>query len=120
MFFLPLIGSNQTANLIWVKFSTWRASIALNWLSLYSYSYFVLFIYLQCMYDKNLSIFLIIKQHYSFKTLLKVLFSKLVMFEQHSMYVHVMSSKFPATWLVLHLFHIVLIIIKSSSLSLSC
>ena len=39
MFFLPLIGSNQTANLILMKFSTWSASIALNWLSLYSNSY---------------------------------------------------------------------------------
>ena len=64
MFFLPLIGSNQTANLIWVKLSTWRASIALNWLSLYSNSYFVLtiVIYLQCMHDINLFTFPIIKQ----------------------------------------------------------
>ena len=66
MFFLPLIGSNQIANLIWVKFSTWRASIALNWLSHYSNSYSVLFVYLQCMYDINLFTFHIIKQHYSF------------------------------------------------------
>ena len=59
MFFLPLIGSNQTVNLIWVKFSIWRASIALDWLSLYSNSYFV-FICLQCMYDINLFTFHII------------------------------------------------------------
>ena len=52
--FATKVGSNQTANLIWLKFSTWRASIVLNWLSLYSNSYFVLFIYLQCMYDINL------------------------------------------------------------------
>ena len=36
-------------NLIWVKFSTWRASIALDWLSLYSNSYFVLFVCNVCM-----------------------------------------------------------------------
>ena len=34
---------------IWVKFSIWRASIALNWLSLYSNSYSVLFICHVCM-----------------------------------------------------------------------
>ena len=64
MFFLPLIGSNQTANLIWVKFSTWRAFIALDWLSLYSNSYFVLSV---CsVHDIKLFTFHIIKTHYSF------------------------------------------------------
>ena len=65
MFFLPLIGSNQIMNLILMKFSTWRASIVLNWLSLYSYSYFVLSVCSVYIYDINLFTFHVIKQRQS-------------------------------------------------------
>ena len=57
---LPLIGLNQIANLIWVKFSTWRALIALNWLSLYPNSYFVLFVlFVLCVCTMNIIIYII-------------------------------------------------------------